>query len=74
MFTTAQVRKKMHDTRVDEALVLLLDHSEPQVLAAALYVCPHTTICVSSYYYMCVLMLLSVCRYRWGARIGLPSC
>ena len=25
----------MHDTRVDEAIVLLLDHSEPQVLAAA---------------------------------------
>jgi len=25
----------MHDRRVDEAIVLLLDHSEPHVLAAA---------------------------------------
>ena len=25
----------MHDTRVDEALVMLLDHSEPQLVAAA---------------------------------------
>ena len=28
-----------------------------------LYVCPHTTICVSAYYDMCVLMLLCVCHY-----------
>ena len=28
-------RTRMRDTRVDEALVLLLDHSDPQVLAAA---------------------------------------
>ena len=29
------------------------------------YMCPHTTICVSSYYYICVLMLLYMCpQYR----------
>jgi hypothetical protein len=28
-----------------------------------LYMCPHTTICVSSYCYMCVLILLYVCPH-----------
>ena len=32
-----------------------------------LYMCPHTTICVSSYCYICVLILL----YVWAARTAL---
>ena len=28
-----------------------------------LHVCPHTTICVSSYYYICVLILLYMCPH-----------
>ncbi len=27
------------------------------------YMCPHTTVCVSSYYYVCVLILLHRCRH-----------
>jgi hypothetical protein len=40
-----------------------------------LYMCPHTTMCVSSYYYMCVLILLYVCPHTTDALVSarIPS-
>ena len=32
-------------------------------LSSYYYMCPHTTICVPSYYYMCILVLLYVCPH-----------
>jgi hypothetical protein len=34
-----------------------------RVMKATIYVCPHTTMYVSSYYYLCVLILLYMCPH-----------
>jgi hypothetical protein len=43
-------------------LLYMCPHAAQYVLIL-LYMCPHATICVSSYYYVCVLMLLYMCPH-----------
>jgi hypothetical protein len=39
----------------------------------AIYMCPHTTTCVSAYYYMCVLILFQVFWQIAGAAMCLKT-
>jgi hypothetical protein len=60
----------------DAEIVALYMYEDAELVARAAAMCPHTTIYVSAYYYVSVLILLYVCphtRWAWMERASMRT-